>query len=555
MKVGNVQTNYFWNMQGGNKPIAAPGFTGADVVKTTEDIFNNIIAKKKGVKWLNKFEAARGELGSILITAIGTGLVAPFSIAFNPFVKAKPDATEEEKKEVANTKAYTALRQPISAMLAVFFQVGALKPIDMFLDKISNDPALSKNFPVELDQSAIQKKKYIERITKKEMKDLINNKKSLNNILSDEILERFKNNPQELKTYLLNLRDKPENADIRKFIDKIAAKDDNEVLSAIDRIKRTAGVSSKKEFDQELKKQVKEVQSRQINKISECIEQTGQIIINGKSIKNSEVAEYINYLVNEYIKDAKNLKIDPDSGIPFYVTRATTLINNKESLNNILSDEVLKRLKDNPREFKNYLVSLRDKRENTGIQKILDEIIAAPDELRESRCFRTIDRIKKILQACGGSYDAEKYAQVLADRNDILDGKISKLKAYIIEDPSKATADSIKQTITNLIKTCQYDVSSSKERDIYENSRTFQPKLEDLGKKIRKDIAQRYKQILENRYKGYGQIIKVIIGVFITLPITCTALNWLYPRLMDIFFPSLGGAKKASDAKKNGGGE
>ena len=49
----------------------------------------------------NKMKSAsefiKGEMGGIVITAVGTGLVAPFPIAFNPFVKAAPGASQEEK--------------------------------------------------------------------------------------------------------------------------------------------------------------------------------------------------------------------------------------------------------------------------------------------------------------------------------------------------------------------------------------------------------------------------------------------------------------------------
>ena len=47
----------------------------------------------KSLEWL------KGEIGGILITAFGTGLVAPIFIGFNPFVKAPKNATPEEKKE------------------------------------------------------------------------------------------------------------------------------------------------------------------------------------------------------------------------------------------------------------------------------------------------------------------------------------------------------------------------------------------------------------------------------------------------------------------------
>ena len=66
---------------------------------SVSDMITDSLKAKKILKKLKDLEWLKGETGGILITAIGTGLVAPFPIAFNPFVKAKKGATEEEKKE------------------------------------------------------------------------------------------------------------------------------------------------------------------------------------------------------------------------------------------------------------------------------------------------------------------------------------------------------------------------------------------------------------------------------------------------------------------------
>ena len=71
--------------------------------------------------------------------------------------------------------------------------------------------------------------------------------------------------------------------------------------------------------------------------------------------------------------------------------------------------------------------------------------------------------------------------------------------------------------------------------------------------KVFNDIAQTYKEFTANKFKMFKQLTKVGVGVFITLPISCTVLNWVYPRFMDLFFPKLAGTKKEADAKKNGG--
>ena len=76
----------------------------------------------------------------------------------------------------------------------------------------------------------------------------------------------------------------------------------------------------------------------------------------------------------------------------------------------------------------------------------------------------------------------------------------------------------------------------------------------ELVSKLYKDVAKKYRENLMDRYKGFNQVSKIVIGLLITLPITCTALNWVYPRFMEIFFPKLSGVKKAdNNENKNGG--
>ena len=139
----------------------------------------NILKKLKDLEWL------KGETGGILITAIGTGLVAPFPIAFNPFVKAKEGATKEEKKEVQNTKFYTAMRQPISAVLAVLFQLGLLTPIDRGFDALINNEEYSKHFRPSLDHSQYNTKSFVERKVVKDLNKCGVKKPSILNVFKD----------------------------------------------------------------------------------------------------------------------------------------------------------------------------------------------------------------------------------------------------------------------------------------------------------------------------------------------------------------------------------
>lgn len=81
--------------------------------------------------WFNK---CAGEKSSIIINAIGTGILAPIVIAKNPL-----------SKEDNNTKKYSAWRQPISAVLAIVTQL----TVNMKAEKITNNLAYQNKLGTE----------------------------------------------------------------------------------------------------------------------------------------------------------------------------------------------------------------------------------------------------------------------------------------------------------------------------------------------------------------------------------------------------------------------
>ena len=115
---------------------------------------------------------AEGEAAGIGITAIGTGAVAPWPIAYNPIVNyklKKSGATPEEVEEKHKTQKYSAWRQPVSAVLAIIFQLGVQKPIQKTLDFWTNNPATAEIFNGTIyNRSFLKDEKYLERHVKKE---------------------------------------------------------------------------------------------------------------------------------------------------------------------------------------------------------------------------------------------------------------------------------------------------------------------------------------------------------------------------------------------------
>ncbi len=85
------------------------------------------------VKFITKLGKNNGEILNTIVTAIGTAFVAPVFIAFNPFSK--------EDKE---TKTYSALRQPISAVLALAMQIGVNSKFNQALDRYASTGQLDR---------------------------------------------------------------------------------------------------------------------------------------------------------------------------------------------------------------------------------------------------------------------------------------------------------------------------------------------------------------------------------------------------------------------------
>ena len=498
MKVEKINGNYAIQ-QRTQKRGKSPNFTGG-VTSLAEEITNSLPGKKtlsrmKSLEWL------KGEIGGILITALGTGLVAPIFIGFNPFVKAPKDASEEQKKEVTNTKLYTAMRQPISAVLAILFQVGALKPIDKVLDQVFNNPEYSQNLSINVDQSALNNKSYIKTNVKKDLKK--------QGIIKPSIFAGFKEGFGKIK-------------------------------------------QQRKDYDEILKAAVDKKADEQLQQVADIFQETGRIKVGKRSLANKTVAEFINNQIDDYISDAQKLKID-NNGLAFYSKRAQTLVSNENHLREIFKDvpvEAIDKTTDAKELQKLYkqtdsiLKGALAKEKDPAIQKLLQEILDKPEDIRASRIARTLHRIDTIKDACPEKFTPQDYLNAMTLRNTELDKTITNLKLNKISDPSKATTQTIKDAMDQLVKNCKFPRSENLLKAILHDTNTFDSDAEKLTKKIHKDVTKLYKKFLENNYKAPNQIIKILIGVCITLPITCNALNWVYPRFMELVFPKLAGVKK-----------
>lgn len=520
MRINNIQQNYLQSQANLRRQDYNPQFTSAEKLSTQ---ITELLPGKKALAAMKKLEWLKGEIGGILITALGTGLVAPIFIGTNPFVKAPKGASKEEKQDVINTKWYTAMRQPISAALAIMFQVSALKPIDKYLDKKFNIEENSQFVNLHMDQSRLNNKSFIKTLVNKEFKDANKKKPSLFRIFSDG----YKNTMEARKAYT-------------------------------------------KAYDE----RVSEIGKEQLDKLAKEFFNTGEITIGSRKLDNKTIAKLINRNIDDYITDAKNLQID-DKGLSYYSERANILINNEEYLR-----KLFKNVPESDAEVEAFVKNLQSKETNNDVKKLLDEILERPSDIRRSRIMRTLSRIDSIKTLCenphkydkylekmerrnsifdravlklikkkiGNPYSFDKYLEAMSRRNAELDKVITRLSLCKIQNPDSATKSTVTQTIDHIAEICNFK-NKKLLASIVHDTTTFALEKDELLPKIYKDVTKSYKKFIEKKYKGVNQISKIAIGVCITLPITCTALNWVYPRLMELLFPKLAGVKKEGGNK------
>ena len=120
MKVDSVN-----NFKSERQSLTTPQFKGKGM---DPEIWNHITQNSGKVsRFFNYVGENQGEALNIIVTAVGTAIICPLFIAFNPFSK------EDEK-----TKQYSAWRQPISAVIALVTQLTITKWFNDWINKAAS---------------------------------------------------------------------------------------------------------------------------------------------------------------------------------------------------------------------------------------------------------------------------------------------------------------------------------------------------------------------------------------------------------------------------------
>lgn len=436
----------------------SPGFTAKykTPVKAAEIVMTDEVKEfmPSAVKGMKKLSDNMGEVQNIIINALGTGLVAPIFIKWNPLSK-----TDED------TRTYSAWRQPVSAVLTVLTQVGITIPFNRMIDRRANKGFYDEQY----NKTLFQDKNYIAKIMKHQYPY------ATKNVLDSMVAEKM----DEQKNTLLRM--------IRE--DKIImSKDSGETLPMNDD--------------------------------------------NYKLLKNNVIEKKLKYEKGE-------LKKCQEITIPKKIKRGEYYRSHSDEALKIFT-EINNRLEKttNPKDVKKYVKQLMSQHKNGD-----KELLAIFQDILDRR---------------GNSSHDTKIAM-----QDKMKGILADIETYTKFDSAEALSTSVKNLEDKIrIKPIEEAIKGLEEAQKRINEKQTVGQIENYFKTLihhnpnhrlsnfeyGKEIASAFENMVKKNLKAHKQITGLIVS-FLMLPVTCSLLNWCYPRFMDAVFPNLSNKKHPNEIK------
>lgn len=458
----------------------------------------------KGVKKLSKNTADYSEIQSQIINAIFTTTLAPLMIKYNPFSK-KSD----------KDKTYSAVRQPISAAIAIAGGVGLTQPINNYLDAVASEGNIASQ-----DKRISPARAYLKKDFKKEF-----------------------NAAEDKKAFLEKLEPKDIDKNITKFNgDKPTGK---YVKACLDTYVGKVGKER-----ENLYKALFYENPNNIKIDKDGIIRVGKTKLNTKAIPNLTTQEELTTFLNkknfnnvkfkDFMKDNFSISQFKDGSVKTY--GLDTKLKNTKAVDFLNSLGIKGFTEDNLRQA---LSELQTEKLKGGVA----------NSVRVGA-----DKAKDLLGSTGKQ--ASRVAQLTLGENPTkaitLEQMFQRL-GYVEDAGEKATA--------KLVKLMDKDVSSViSELTSSKNLGNMKVQIEGQGKAAGKkittvlsnlkpdDLAKNMIKTLKgNTDKAYSAF-KSYIGIgtnLVIVTITCTVLNWVYPRFIEKFMPDL--LKKDPTEPQKGG--
>ena len=464
---------------------------------------------KKATNFFSKlFAKNEGEIQSQVINAVFTTTLAPLFIAFNPF------STQDKK-----TKEYTALRQPISAAVAITGGFALTSVTNSWVEKLGSEGHLGRF----LDMRIAPDKNYLGIQFKKDLKAAKDQKAFLASLKvedfnADDINGSWKQKRAYKKACLEAYAEQIKTKRQELFATLLTEHPDNII---IDEAAKTISVKGKTE-----------------NKVI------------GENIPNLTTKKQLDtYLdANNFHKVKFSKILEEEFKFEFFDDGTIKPYVLEKNLGDIKAMDFLRKLglfkkgEVDEEELNRFMADARqDKKTVKAVNRLIQPATWTNPATGAKDFTREMGKdFSSATQALMGEKNSKEEAVTLRQLFNRLELTGQKLQDLVDKDAHAV----LKELSEHHLKGLRVAGSTKIEHDVETFKSIFKDKTPiDFGKNMMKNRAEKLSSYFKS-FKGYTGIF---FNVFIVM-ITCTALNWLYPRIVEKAFPSL----VKDDAPKGG---
>lgn len=456
------------------------------------------------IRKLYKYLAdTKGEMQTQVVNAIFTSTLAPAFIAFNPFSRA-------DKK----TKEYTAWRQPISAIIALSGVLPATLAVNAYLDKLYNE-GYNKSVDLRSNPNGSYligqfKAEYKKAEKENRLKEFLAQYEPKN--ISEKLgsTERFSGNAPT-KPYIKACKEgyvKAIQDERMKLFTSLITEDPKSIT--IDETTKAISVSVKD--PKTGKVSVREI-GRNIPNLTTKLELTEYLQIN--NLHNRKVSEFLH----------------KEFGFEFYEDGKFKPYTINAKLKGVKARDVLEALglieqgKITEPELKEALLRIRQERHAPALAKKLKTTVKRAQEIFEEFGKDASSNVEFALGEEGVQVKTISLGHLLHPLDyNIEHGRLQEFMDMKMADAVIYLKDSLKGNLKNL----------DGEADL-------------------RTIAGNMLKVNAKKMGSHFDNSKFFAAIFFNLfmtAITCTVLNWVYPRIMDKYFPHLSDKNIKTETKE-----